>query len=193
MLISLTGPSGVGKGYVKERILQRFHGIVELVWTTTRPLRINEQVGANRKSIAPEKFTSLHERELLVCVQALHGHFYALEKSELERCQGAIGLTETNISNMGDMSRLVADFLPIALIPSDLGFLRERLTRYRGEKEGEDLESRLLRAKKEVRQIRASQQFVLVVEVSKENETQVPQQVLAFLEERVRQVKGGRT
>lgn len=42
MLITLTGPSGIGKGFVAEYLLARFPGVEELVWTTTRPLRPTE-------------------------------------------------------------------------------------------------------------------------------------------------------
>lgn len=193
MLISLTGPSGVGKGYVKERIVESYPTIVELVWTTTRALRPTEQTSSNRKHVSVPTFDSLKRQGLLVCVQSLHGHFYGLEKSELDRSNEVLAITETNIGNMTEMSGLIQDFLPIALIPSDVGFLRDRLMRYRREQAGADLESRLIAAELEVARIKASNQFALVVEVSKENEARVPQQVLTFLQRSVGRISGGRT
>ena len=42
MLFSITGPSGVGKGHLKQQILDAFPRLAELVWVTTRPLRADD-------------------------------------------------------------------------------------------------------------------------------------------------------
>ena len=52
MLISLTGPSGIGKDYVKQALLRHFATLQEVIWLTTRLLRPNEEDGrSNREPI----------------------------------------------------------------------------------------------------------------------------------------------
>lgn len=42
MLIALSGPSGIGKGFIKEKLLREYPDIKEIQWITTRKLRSTE-------------------------------------------------------------------------------------------------------------------------------------------------------
>ena len=79
MIISLSGPSGIGKGFIKEQLLQLYPYIEELVWLTTRPLRSKGQ-DRNRINVSLPEFNRLAEFDELVLVQNIYGHHYGLRK-----------------------------------------------------------------------------------------------------------------
>jgi len=82
MIISFSGPSGIGKGFVKEHLLRIYPHIGELVWFTTRFPRSNEKQG-NRIHISSSEFNKLSEVGDLVLVQHLYGHRYGLKRESL--------------------------------------------------------------------------------------------------------------
>jgi len=59
MIIALNGPSGIGKGFIKECLLRTYPHIQELAWFTTRPLRPNERSGGNRIRVTVSEFNRM--------------------------------------------------------------------------------------------------------------------------------------
>ncbi len=59
MIITLTGPSGVGKGYLTAQ-LQSAVGAKIVPWTTTRPARSDDAATNNRRFVAHEEFDQMH-------------------------------------------------------------------------------------------------------------------------------------
>ena len=98
MIISLSGPSGIGKGFIKERLLQLYPHIQELAWFTTRTLRSNEH-GGNRIHVSLPEFNQLAGFGELVLVQDLFGHRYGLRKED-SLPSSDIKLTELHPDNL---------------------------------------------------------------------------------------------
>jgi len=187
MLISLTGPSGVGKGFVKNFLTKHIDGLRDVCWTTTRPLRTGEAQGLSRESVYPKAFHALKDSGELVFVQELFGHHYGLRRDFLSQHSGNF-ITELHIDNL----ILAGDTLPctmkIALLPVNTGFLEARLLR-RGTESAKEMAQRLEAAKQEVLKIeRWKDLFSLVMYVSQENEDTVCEDLRTFVTNELRQI-----
>lgn len=183
MIISLTGPSGIGKGYIKEKIKEQWPIIRELTWITTRPLRPGElNRNSNRKTVSTEEFDNLQNSGQLVLSQQLYGYCYGLSKSDLLQQKGIFYLTEFHINNLLKASKWDLDIFSIALVPSSISFLQERLERYRGTETSEEIKRRLKSAKEELGHIRTySPIFSLLVQISQDNENAIASVIIEAL------------
>lgn len=180
MVISLSGPSGIGKGFVKERLLQVYPFIEELVWFTTRPLRPNEQ-RSNRIQVSLPEFNKLVESGKLVLVQDLYGHRYGLKKEDL--LPGSlVRLTELHPDNLKEALKINPTILGIGFVTSDLSLLHRRLSVLRNTESTAEIEQRIAVAKIEIETIlRQKSLFAAVIEVATASESLVFDQVLAVL------------
>lgn len=179
MLISITGPSGIGKGFVKQAILEHCPKIKELPWTTTRPIRRKE---ANRIFVSLDRFQKMTAGGELILVQQLFGHSYGLQKCLFEADLDQVLLTELHIENLLKLSSL--DICPVAigLIPVSLEFLRQRLELYRATEKPAEIELRLQAAETEIQQILDNHElFLTVIEIAKSTEENVTQSVIETL------------
>lgn len=171
MIIALSGPSGIGKGFMKESILTNHPDINELVWCTTRALRPNE---ANRKSISEDEFAQLVAADKLTLVQGMFGHCYGLAVNELQGKEG-IWLTEIHPFVVEGARSINPKIKMVGLITEDLDLLRERLLLKRKTEDPAEVEVRLKAAIDEMKAIKAnSSMFERIVLVSRENESQIP-------------------
>ncbi len=188
MLLSITGPSGVGKGYLKRQILQVLPSFSELIWLTTRPLRPDEIEGvSNRKHISFEDLSTLKARGMLVHEQFLFGNWYALTVEELARRHSADCMTETHIDMLSAMQAVAPHVVTLALVPKTIGLLEDRLIRRDGLLD-EAVRLRLEAAPKEIERIREkTSDFSLVIEVSRETESSLVHTVLHYLSRRLTQ------
>ena len=174
MLIALSGPSGIGKGFIKETALKRYPMLTELQWLTTRPLRDGEGRRGNRVSISPTRFDSLVSRELCALVQELHGNRYALLRSHLLDASRP-RLTEIHPGNAQEAVQLRPDVFLIGLTTDDLSLLGERLSK-RGEAGANE---RLLAAQAEMALLAKVRHFYhAVFSVSRETVDVVREEVL---------------
>lgn len=183
MIISLTGPSGIGKGYIKEKIKEQWPIIKELTWITTRPLRSNElDYNSNRKNVSIEEFDNLQNSNQLVLSQQLYGYRYGLNKSDLPQQERVFYLTEFHIDNLLKASEWNLDIFSIALVPSNISFLQERLKKYRGTETSEEIKRRIESAKEELKRIQVhSSVFSLLIQISQDNESIVASVVIEAL------------
>ena len=180
MIISLSGPSGIGKGFVKERLLQLYPYIKELAWFTTRLLRPNEQ-GGNRIHVSFPEFNQLVASDKLVLVQDLYGHRYGLKKEDLLPRQ-RVRLTELHPDNLLEAFKINPTILAIGFVTSNFLLLRKRLSVLRNTESAAEIEQRIAVAKIEIKTIlRQKSLFASVIEVTKASETLVFDQVRAIL------------
>jgi len=180
MIISLSGPSGIGKGFIKEQLLQDYPFIKELAWFTTRSLRPNEKVG-NRISVPISEFNNLVETGKLVLVQDLYGHRYGLKKEDLLPSP-QVSLTEFHPDNLSAAMEINPEIIAIGLVTFDLSFLRKRLSVFRNTESAAEIEQRVAVAKIEIETIlRHKSLFEAVIEVAEVSESSVFDQVLTAL------------
>lgn len=180
MIISLSGPSGIGKGFTKEHLLRCYPHIEELVWFTTRPLRPNEQ-GGNRTSVSSSEFDKLAKSGELTLVQDLYGHRYGLNKEDLLPCLGT-KLTELHPDNLREAFRINPAILAIGFVTFDLSLLNKRLSVVRKTESVAEIEQRITIAKIEIETILLQRaMFTSVIEVTETGEASVLNQVLEVL------------
>lgn len=189
MIIVLSGPSGIGKGYIKERLLATFPLLEELAWFTTRPLRPNEGCN-NRISIAASEFNKLADAGELVLVQNLYGFHYGLNRKDLLPNPRA-RLTELHPDNIAEALKINPAIVVVGLVTFDLSLLRERLSVLRNTESAAEIEQRITAAEVEIETIlRCKKLFASVIEVSETSEASIFEQVLAVLSPYLSQ-KGG--
>lgn len=180
MIISLSGPSGIGKGFIKERLLQLYPHIQELKWFTTRTLRPNEQ-GGNRIHVSLPEFNQLAESGELVLVQDLYGHRYGLRKKDVLPSSDT-KLTELHPDNLLETIRINPEIFAIGLVTFDLSLLYKRLSVLRKTESSAEIEKRVTTAESEIKTIlQRSSLFTSVIEVTEAGESRVLNAVLAVL------------
>lgn len=180
MIISFSGPSGIGKGFVKEQLLRIYPNIKELVWVTTRPLRPGEK-GGNRVHTSPSKFDKLVESGKLILVQDLYGYYYGLRKEDLLPGPNT-RLTELHPNNLVKALKINPAIFAIGFVTYDFSLLHKRLSVIRKTEDTEEIERRIEAARVEIEIIQCQKSsFAAVIEVSGASETLVFDQVLEVL------------
>ena len=171
MIIALSGPSGIGKGFMKESVLAGYPDAKELVWYTTRAPRPNE---TNRKSISEEQFASLADAGKLALVQGIFGHRYGVAVDDLLEKSG-IWLTEIHPFVVADAKQINSELRLIGLVTDDLDLLRERLTLRRKTEKPDEIGLRLKTAIDEMESIKKNApMFERIVTISRDNESSIP-------------------
>lgn len=180
MIIAFSGPSGIGKGFVKERLIKNFPFIEELAWFTTRPLRQTEH-GSNRISVAQSEFDGLVESGVLILVQNIYGNSYGLKKDDLLPGH-KIRLTEFHPDNLSEALKINPGIIAIGLVTPDLSLLQKRLSFVRKTESVAEIEKRIAVAKTEIQVIMSQRSlFASVIEVTKASEDSIFDQVLEVL------------
>lgn len=190
MIISLSGPSGIGKGFVKEGLLQLFPNIQELAWLTTRPLRPKEQSGGNRIHVSLPEFDQMAKLGELVLLQDLFGHRYGLRKKDLLP-NSDIKLTELHPDNLLEALKINPAIFAIGLVTFDLSLLRKRLSVVRKTESLAEIEERIATARSEIATILQHKTlFTSVIEVTEAGEDRVVNEVCAVLTQHLQRKEG---
>ena len=173
MIIVLSGPSGIGKGYIKESLKEKYPNIEELVWYTTRNLRPNELTNSNRKHLSEEEFKKMAEEGEMALVQGIFGHRYAVRKQDLLPREGVF-LTEIHPFVIEEAKIINPNIIAIGLVTDDYALLRERMTNRRKTESLDEVERRIQAAKDEVNAIRDKAQFYdSFITIKRDNESQI--------------------
>jgi guanylate kinase len=190
MIISLSGPSGIGKGFIKEQLLQLYPQIQELAWFTTRLLRSNEQQGGNRIHVPLPEFNRMAGFGELVLVQDLFGHRYGLRKEDLLSSSDT-KLTEVNPDNMLEALSINSEIFAIGFVTFNLSLLHKRLSVLRKTESPAEIEERVTRAVSEMETIlRLRSLYASVIEVTEAGESTIVEEVCAVLKSQLER-KGG--
>jgi len=183
MIISITGPSGIGKGYIVRGLTSQHPNIKELIWITTRNLRVDQQDDCNRRHVSLEEFRLLEKQRKLIFVQELLGNYYALRSADICDSSEQVYITEFHIDNLEKALDLGSQVISIGLIPSSISFLRKRLKLYRGTEDDHEIDKRIESAKIEIERIRErTLLFSKVIEISESTENNILSCVLEFLQ-----------
>jgi len=181
MIIALSGPSGIGKGYVKKQLLRLYPCIQELEWFTTRPLRTNEQVGGNRTNVSVSEFRHMADVGELVLIQNLFGYRYGLRMEDLLPTDD-IKLTELHPDNISKALKINPAIIAIGFVTFDISLLHKRLTVIRKTESLVEIEKRVAMAEGEIRTILQQKSlFTSVVEITEARKHTVIEEVLAIL------------
>lgn len=154
-VLLLSGPSGVGKTTIVERLLKRAPvPLMKAVSATTRPPRIGEVEGDSYYFLSQDEFDRRREADaFLECAEVHHsGFWYGTLRSELERAQesGAWAFLEIDVQGAlavkQEYPRAVSVFL---VVPSVEDY--ERRLRSRGTESENVILRRLKTAEEELK------------------------------------------
>lgn len=152
-LFVFTGPSGVGKGTIREQLLQKVPGLVRSVSVTTRERRPGEQEGVHYFFRSMEEFEHMRAQNELMESAEFAGSFYGTPKQWVgqQLAAGLDVLLEIEVQGAKQIMQRFPGAILIFVSPPSFEALRERLVR-RNTETSEKIALRLTKAQQELRE-----------------------------------------
>ena len=151
LLVVISGPSGVGKDAVLERMKASNVPYHFAVTATARPKRENEVDGVDYIFVEGDEFQSMIRNDELLEWAEVYGNPYGVPKSPVRDAlaRGQDVILKIDVQGADNIRRLVPGAVNVFLAPPDMSELEHRLTRRRTEST-ETLKVRLATAAKEL-------------------------------------------
>jgi guanylate kinase len=152
-LFVLSGPSGVGKSSLRERVLKIFPELEYSISYTSRTPRQGETEGKDYHFVSLDAFMAMREAGAFVEWAQVHGNYYGTPRDQLAQHlkEGRDVLLEIDVQG----ARRVKGYFPgasfIFVLPPDRKTLEKRLLE-RGTEQGPDMKARLENASGELRE-----------------------------------------
>ncbi|MBQ9564519.1 MAG: guanylate kinase [Synergistaceae bacterium] len=152
-LFVLSGPSGVGKGTLRERALDDLEDLVYSISCTTRAPRAGERDGVEYRFISKPDFEDRIKRGLFLEHAAVHDAYYGTLREDVERelNAGRDVLLEIDVQGAFQVRAALPDAVLLFVAPPSLEELERRL-RERGTESDEKIRLRLRNAARELEQ-----------------------------------------
>jgi guanylate kinase len=155
LVVVVSGPSGVGKDALVDRILASSQQFVRPVTMTTRAPRAGEVPGRDYIFVEREEFERRHAAGDLLEHAEIYGKgLYGLPREQLRRAleTGRDAIVRIDVQGVASLRALIPGAIFIMLTPDDPAHLERRL-RERGEAhDAADLKRRLEEAERELAQ-----------------------------------------
>jgi len=169
ILITLTGPSGVGKGYLK-KYLKKVFKLIEPPVYTTRKKRKNED-SSDRIFLTRKEFREKLKNKELILVNEIYGNYYGFHKGTFSKNLNQI--TEIYTDNVKKFREICPSALMFGLLPKNLDFLMYRLQK-REKESGERISQRLEGIKEELTKVWEQKEFFnYIYYVGEDNEHRI--------------------
>jgi len=125
----ITGPSGVGKGTLIAKLLERVPDLELSVSATTRAPRAGEADGRDYHFLTPEQFDGRIEREDFLEFATYSGHRYGTLRSEVRKRleQGRSVVLEIEVQGARQVRAAMRESIQVFIAPPDPAVLRQRL------------------------------------------------------------------
>ncbi|WP_038047948.1 guanylate kinase [Thermus caliditerrae] len=149
-LFVMTGASGVGKGTVRAKVLERTRLFYSISMTTRSP-RPGERDGVDYYFVDRAAFEALLAQDGFLEHAEYVGHLYGTPRLPVERAleRGEDVLLEIEVQGALQVKAKVPEAVLIFLLPPSLSELKRRLV-YRGKDSPEKIEKRLKQAEWEI-------------------------------------------
>ncbi len=152
-LFILSGPSGVGKGTIRENIMTMSHlNLAYSISMTTRKARVNEKDGEDYFFVSKEEFEKAkNDGELLEWAEFV-GNQYGTPKSFVDKLlnSGKNVLLEIEIEGAKQVMQKCPDAITIFMVPPSFEELENRIRGRRSEPEN-IIQQRLSKARREMK------------------------------------------
>ena len=147
-VLVVTGPSGVGKGTLITRLLERVPRLTLSVSATTRPPRPGEVEGRDYHFLSPEEFEKRLLRNEFLEHAMYAGNHYGTPRNEIDRAEDGLVL-EIEVEGARQVRERLPEALQVFIAPPSPEALRQRLLK-RGTDSEEQMRRRLARAEEEL-------------------------------------------
>ena len=151
LLIVISGPSGVGKDTVLEKMRERNPSLYYTVTVTTRAIRPGETEGIDYIFISRDAFIKkIENKELLEWAQ-VYGNYYGIPRDQVEQAlsQQRDVVVKIDIQGAATIKRLLPEAMFIMIAPPSMEELEQRLKQRKTETP-KDLQLRIATARKEM-------------------------------------------
>jgi guanylate kinase len=151
LLVIISGPSGVGK----DTVLDRMKGLARtwyfVITATTRPKRPGEKDGVDYIFVTPSQFQALVDEDGLLEHAEVYGRSYGVPRAQVEEAlaSGLDVIVKPDVQGARTLRSKVPGALLIFLAPPDMDELKRRL-RERKSETAEDMERRIQTATEEM-------------------------------------------
>jgi len=144
LLIIISGPSGVGKDAVLERMRQYHKPWYFIVTATTRPKRLGETDGVDYVFMSKGRFQELLDQGGFLEYANVYGRFYGVPQTQIQDAftSGQDVIVKTDVQGARTLRSKVPGALLIFLAPPNMEELERRLRTRKSETES-DLEQRI--------------------------------------------------
>lgn len=151
LFIVLSGPSGVGKDAVLDRMRKKRHTLHYAVTATTRPKRQGEREGVEYHFVSKADFERMIEKNELLEWANVYGNLYGVPKREVQQAldSGQDVMVKVDVQGAASIKRIAPQAVFIFLAPPSMDELKERLRRRKTES-SVDLELRMKAAQEEM-------------------------------------------
>ena len=151
--IVISGPSGVGKGTICEKLIKDLNAWYS-VSMTTRGIREGEVDGVNYYFVTKEEFKKRIEEGKLLEYNIYNDNYYGTPKDKvLEKLEEGINVfSEIDVNGAKNIKNIFPDALLIYIAPPSIDVLKERLVG-RGTEDMDTIEKRLKIAEDELKMI----------------------------------------
>lgn len=134
-LFILSGPSGVGKDAVLNRLKETSIPLNFVVTMTTRPRRERERNNVDYIFVSQEDFQELIDNDGLLEYANVYGNMYGVPRVQVEDAldKGQDVIVKVDVQGVDNIKRIKPDSISIFLMPSSLSELSGRLRQRRTE------------------------------------------------------------
>ena len=169
LMIIYSGPSGVGKGTVREEFINDTDlNLVYSISMTTRKPRIGEVDGVDYFFVTEEEFKQAIEQGDLLEYAQFVGNYYGTPKDYVEskRNEGFNVIMEIEVEGAKQVMKNADDYLSIFLLPPSMDELECRIRNRKTEAE-EVVQKRLNKALSEL-EVKKEYQYSVINETAKQ-------------------------
>lgn len=179
LLVVLSGPSGVGKDAVLERMKEQGLPFHYAVTATTRPPRPSEQEGVDYYFLCEEEYDRLLAEGGFLEHADVYQHRYGVPKAPLRQAlaEGRDVVMRTDVQGVETIRRLVPEAVVIFVAPPSMEELERRLSA----RKTDSPEARRLRLETARREMAKAGEFDYVVVNETDHLDEAVEQVLAAI------------
>ena len=154
LLFILSGPSGVGKDAVLNRMKASDYPMKYITTLTTRPRRANEKDDVDYHFTSTGVFQAMIRNNELLEWAEVYGNLYGVPKEPVKQAfgQGQDVMLKVDIQGVANIRKIVPGAITIFLMPSSVEELELRLKR-RHTESAFDLSRRLKIAESEIKEL----------------------------------------
>ena len=153
LVVVISGPSGVGKDALLERMAKLGYDYHFTITATTRTPRTGELDGVNHYFVSETRFQEMRDNDELLESAQVYGNFYGVPKKQVNQAlaDGKNVLIRVDVQGAARLRSVMPHALFIFVLPPSLESLRQRLTD-RGVNSKDEMQTRLAAARNELQE-----------------------------------------